>query len=133
MILSSGAGTTLQHNTLKRKRFHVFNNTFWPKLLAIVLINFLFLWHKSFFFRQVFLLCCCVQVNFTFLNTFRMINFLHLRLDILYKNISNCLSFIIVVHWCKLCVQKITDGDAFKVIISRKDCAVARHYKIIFI
>ena len=123
----------MQHNTLKRKPFHVFNNNFEPKLLAIVSINSLFILRKSFFFVKFLSVCCCLQVKFTLLNQCRMINSLHMQLYILSKNISKYLSCIIVVRWCKLCVQNITDGGDFQGIISRRDYDVARYYKIIII
>ena len=123
----------MQHNTLKSKPLHVFNNTVYPSFFSIVKINFFLLWRKSFFGIQFILVCCCVQVKFTLFNQFKMIYLLHIRLDILSKNMSKCISFIVVVRWCKLCVQTITDSDALQGVGSIRDFSVARHYKIIFI
>ena len=106
LFLSFNTICCMQHNTLKRKTFNVFNNIFWPKLLAIVPINLFFIWRKSFFLVKFIHVCCCVQVKFPLLNQFRMNNFFHIRLDIFSKYIYKRISFIIVLRWWILCVHK---------------------------
>ena len=123
----------MKDNNLKRKPFHVFNNNFWKKIMAIVPNNLFFLWWKSFFFVMFLYVRYYVQVKPPLLNQCRMINLLHIRIDILSTNISKCIYLIIVVCWYKLYVQTSTFVDAFKGIIIRRECTIARHYRIIFI
>ena len=112
---------------------HVFNITFWPEFYDIVTINLFLLWQKSFFIINFLFVCWCVQVNFRLFNQCRVIHFFNIRLDIFSKNESKNISFIIVVCWGKLCVQTRTNGDDFQGIVRIRDCAVGRHYEIVFI
>ena len=117
----------IQPNTLKSKPLHVFNNTVYPSFFSIVKINFFLLWRKSFFGIQFILVCCCVQVKFTLLNQHMMINLINIQLDIVPQNEYKHIYCIIVVCWCKVCVQTIKNNDIFQDIGFKKYCSVARH------
>ena len=122
----------IKHITLERKPLHVFNNIFWTKLYDTVRINLFIILQKYFFSINLLSVQCRVQVKFKLLNKQRTINLLNILLSILSKNVSKNISLLIVVLWCKLCVHTRENGDAFQDINSRRDCAIARHYKIIY-
>ena len=123
----------MQHNTLKIKPLHVFNNTFCPTLLAIILINFFF-FDRSLSFLSIFFRYAAVsRLSFHYwINTGWSTSFVYV-----WIYFQRYIKMHIIYHFStlmqKLWLQTRTYGDSFRGISSRRDCAVARHYEIIFI
>ena len=123
----------MQHNILKRKPCHVFNNNFGPKFLAIVPINLFFFDGCFSFLSSLFRYAAVTRLSFYYwINARWSIYFIY---GLIYPppKISKYISFIILVCWCRFWVKTITVVENFQGIISIRDCAVARYYKTIFI